>query len=174
MALSMFRAGTGRPLKRESENHACQHFFHKFAGLVMFPVQPLGLLNCLLFGAFLAKLFQVLHGDGIQGSAPMVSFTNPRGRRWPQPFDQPLPITARWVASLPDEVQPLALLQRLPRIANRLARLWEDDEALQIYFDDILVDRRGGRQGFPPDIHHELLVLWEYWKARHAPAPSQR
>ena|SRR5664279_4855638 len=103
----------------------------------------------------------------------MVSVTSSRGRRGSQPFDQPLPTTARWVANLPDEVQPLALLQRLPRIANRLARLWEDDEALPIYFDDLLVDRRGGRQGFPPDIHHELLVLWEYWKGRQTAAPSQ-
>lgn len=103
----------------------------------------------------------------------MDSFTSSRGRRWPQPFAQTLPVTARWVASLPDEVQPLALLQKLPRIANRLARLWDDDESLQIYFDDILVDRRGGRQGFPADIHHELLVLREYWNDRQAAAPDQ-
>jgi hypothetical protein len=61
----MFRAWASRPLKRESENHACQHFFHKFRGLVMFPAQLLGLLNLLPFGAFLAYVFQVIIGNGI-------------------------------------------------------------------------------------------------------------
>jgi hypothetical protein len=103
----------------------------------------------------------------------MGSLTTPSGERWPQPFDHSLPITATWVSSLPVEIQPLTLLQKLPRIANRLARLWQDDEGLQIYFDDILVDRRGGRQGFPPDIRHEILVLREYWDRQHALSSAQ-
>ena len=69
------------------------------------------------------------------------------------------------------EVQPRALLQRLPRIANALARLWQDDVRLRFYLDDLLVDRRGGRHGFPPEILNELLVLREYCEGRYPEAP---
>jgi hypothetical protein len=57
------------------------------------------------------------------------------------------------------EIQPLTLLQDIPRIANAIARLWQDDIALRQYLDDLLTDRRGGRLGFPPEIHHELVQL---------------
>ena len=60
------------------------------------------------------------------------------------------------------EVQPLALLQSFPRVANALARLWQDDSAAALYLDELLVDRRGGRRGFPPEIHNELLTLRAY------------
>jgi len=92
----------------------------------------------------------------------MASIADPRNRRWRQPLDQQLPATARWVATLPSEIQPLTLLQRLPRIANDLARVWHDDTELQLHLDELLTDRRGGRQGFPPEIHQELLMLREY------------
>ena len=96
----------------------------------------------------------------------MATSSDPSDRRWPQPLGQQLPATARWVTSLPVEVQPFALLQKIPRIANTIARLWHDETELQLYFDDLLIDRRGGRRGFPPDIHHEILMLREYYKGR--------
>ena len=65
------------------------------------------------------------------------------------------------------EVQPRALLQSLPRIANALARLWQDNVRLRLYLDELLIDRRGGRRGFPPEIHNELLVLREYCEGRY-------
>ena len=134
-------------------------------------MQPIVLPIVSHLGAFFAFLFQLLNGNGIRESAPMALFANPRSRRWPQPFDQPLPATARWAANLPTDVKPLALLHGFPRIAATLARLWEDGERLQTYLDDLLVDRRGGRQGFPPDIHHELLLLSEYCNGRYAAGP---
>jgi len=136
------------------------------AGAFRPSTQPPVLLTVSPLGAFLAFAFRLSNGDGIYESVPMALFANPRNRRWPQPFDQPPPATARWAASLPDGVKPMALLQRFPRIATTLARWWDDDERLQIYLDDLLVDRRGGRRGFPPDIHYELLILSEYCDGR--------
>jgi hypothetical protein len=83
-----------------------------------------------------------------------------------------LPATAKWAASLPAEVQLPSLLQKLPRIANALARLWQDDVALRQYLDDLLVDRRGSRQGFPPDIHLELVLLREFSDRKYRRASS--
>jgi hypothetical protein len=51
------------------------------------------------------------------------------------------------------------LLQRFPRIANKLARLWGDEKSITDYLDHLLIDRRGKRQGFPPDVLNELLNL---------------
>jgi hypothetical protein len=96
----------------------------------------------------------------------MISSADTRNRRWRQPLNQQLPAAARWVAGLPSDFQPRALLQRFPRIANDLARVWQDDTELQLQLDDLLTDRRGGRQGFPPEIHQELSMLREYCNRR--------
>jgi hypothetical protein len=57
-------------------------------------------------------------------------------------------------------------MQRLPRIANAIARLWQDEVGLVRYLDDLLTDRRGGRLGFAPEIHFELLQLRAYCESR--------
>jgi hypothetical protein len=97
----------------------------------------------------------------------LTSSAETRNRRRPQPLNQLLPATAKWAATLPAEVQPLTLLQRLPRIANALARLWRDGARLRAYFDELLVDRRGGRHGFTPEIQNELMILREYREGRY-------
>ena len=107
----------------------------------------------------------------------MASSPESGNRRALQPLNQQLPSTARWATSLPDEVQPLALMQSLPRIANAIAHLWHDDTALRAYLDDLLVDQRGGRRGFSPEIQNELLILREYCEGRfpgHRPRCSVR
>jgi len=90
-----------------------------------------------------------------------------RNRRRLQPLNQLLPATAKWAASLPAGVQPLALLQRLPRIANAIARLWRDNVALTAYLDELLVDRRGGRRGLPPEIQNELMTLRQFHEGQY-------
>ena len=95
-----------------------------------------------------------------------------RNRRRLQPLNQLLPATAKWAAGLPAGVQPLVLLQRLPRIANAIARLWHDDIGVRQYLDELLTDRRGGRLGFPPEIHHELVLLRAYFERRRPRGPA--
>jgi len=100
------------------------------------------------------------------------SSSDPRNRRSLQPLNQQLPATAKWAAGVPVEVQPQALLQTFPRIANTLARLWHDNIGLRNYLDELLVDRRGGRRGFPPEIQSELLILRAYCEGRYPGASS--
>jgi hypothetical protein len=102
----------------------------------------------------------------------LTSSSDPSNRRSLQPLNQQLPATTKWAAGVPVEVQPLALLQTFPRIANTLARLWHDNIGLQNYLDDLLVDRRGGRRGFPPEIQSELLILRAYCEGRYPGALS--
>ena len=79
---------------------------------------------------------------------------------------------AAWLRELPADVQPPMLCARFPRIANALFAAWPDPDRMHGYFEELLVDRRGGRQGFPKDVLHELLVLRSYYERFH-PKPSE-
>src|SRR5438046_638952 len=57
------------------------------------------------------------------------------------PSNTPFPSTFRWIASLPREVRPLALLKQFPRIANMLAQAWHDPAQFREYMFDLLIDR---------------------------------
>jgi hypothetical protein len=59
------------------------------------------------------------------------------------------------------------LVRQFPRIANVVARAWNDATEIQAVLDDLLIDRRGGRQGFPLDVTEELLVLRDYYQGRY-------
>jgi hypothetical protein len=59
------------------------------------------------------------------------------------------------------------LLRQFPRIANVVARAWNDAAEIQAVLDDLLIDRRGGRQGFPLEVTEELLVLRDYYQGRY-------
>jgi len=48
-------------------------------------------------------------------------------------------------------------LRVYPRIANRLALACNDPQAIRDVLNDVLIDRRGGRRGFPPSVLSELL-----------------
>ena len=74
---------------------------------------------------------------------------------------------------MPAEVRPLALLRAFPRIANILARTWNDAAEFQTSLEDLLIDRRGNRSGFPVEVLEDLLTLRDYYQGRypHLPLP---
>ncbi len=72
------------------------------------------------------------------------------------------PTAIRWLASLPPETRPLELCRRFPRIGNQLAALWSHPNGILAYLDDLLIDKRGDRQGFPDGIALELSRLQEH------------
>jgi hypothetical protein len=59
------------------------------------------------------------------------------------------------------------VLRHYPRIANVLALSWNDPASVREYLFDLLIDRRGGREGFPEDVRAELLVLRAYLEDCH-------
>jgi hypothetical protein len=90
-------------------------------------------------------------------------------RRRQTPSSDPLPITFKWVAKLPQSVQPLALLRQFPRIANMMAGMWQDPQSCRAYLHDLLTDRRGTRKGFSPEIVQELVRLRVHYEHLHPP-----
>ena len=67
--------------------------------------------------------------------------------------------TLDWIVALPEAVRPKTLADENPRIANALAECWDDAARASALIDDLLIDRRGGRRGLPPEIKEELQLL---------------
>lgn len=64
-----------------------------------------------------------------------------------------------------DKIYPMELAKAFPRIIDRIVELWPKGSALEDYFDGLLVDRRGGREGFPEPVLLEIFALKNYYQA---------
>ena len=81
-------------------------------------------------------------------------------RTLPSEQDRALSSEARqWLRRLPGRERPLALCSMYPRLANRLAASWDDPAQTEAIFDELMIDRRGGRLGFAPLVAGELMRL---------------
>ncbi len=77
--------------------------------------------------------------------------------------DEALTGTARaWLRRLPPGRRPMRLASQYPRVANGLAWTWPDTARSAALLEDLLVDHRGGRRGFPRAIVNELQRLREF------------
>lgn len=85
--------------------------------------------------------------------------------RHPADRDEALRAEAlRWLEDLPEPVRPCRLPAAYARIANEIARRWRDPDGCLAYLNDVLVDRRGTRQGFPMEVALELARLKSYYE----------
>jgi hypothetical protein len=98
----------------------------------------------------------ILHDDPGQARwAPL--------RRAGRDCDDALTGTARhWLRRLPSRRRPLRLCELHPRVANRIAWCWHDPALADQVLDDLLTDRRGGRQGFAAPVVRELQRLRDF------------
>jgi hypothetical protein len=62
-----------------------------------------------------------------------------------------------------------ALPARFPRVLNRIAALWNRPAVAERCFEELLLDTRGTRAGFPPEVLSELLALRNYNASRIVP-----
>lgn len=96
-------------------------------------------------------------------------------RRAARPQDlYPSTLAMAWLADLPRAAVPRLLAHDYPRIANRLALCWRDPALAILVLDSLLVDRRGGRQGFPDAIAQELRRLRAEAQKRAMPDEANR
>ena len=75
--------------------------------------------------------------------------------------------TLTWMARLPKDVRPMVLARRFPRIANRIAESWRRVARCEEYFNTLVVDSRGNRKGFPPEVAQELTNLRGFYAELH-------
>jgi hypothetical protein len=84
------------------------------------------------------------------------------------PYDRSLNRSAvTWLHELPADVRPRECIIRFPRILNRLARYWDSPRMLDDIFAELLVDKRVGRKGFPPEVLTEIRGLYAFYKVLH-------
>ena len=79
-----------------------------------------------------------------------------------QPVLAILPKTAVWIASLPTPVRPLALASQFARVANHVCAVWHDASACEEYLAGLVIDSRGGREGFPNAALQNIETLQAY------------
>jgi hypothetical protein len=71
-----------------------------------------------------------------------------------------------------ENLYPGKLAQSYPAIMQKIITLWETPK-MEAYFQEIMVDERGGRQGFSPDIATEIYYLSKVFEGtRNLPKTS--
>ena len=73
------------------------------------------------------------------------------------------------LATLPTGVKPILLSIDYPRVVNKIAELWLRPILLDRYFEELAIDVRGGRRGFPLAIANEISTLREHYQTRVRP-----
>jgi hypothetical protein len=74
-----------------------------------------------------------------------------------------------WLERLPEPVRPLRCGADYPHVINRLGSAWADPDRCARVFDDLLLDARGDRHGFPEGIALELARLKNYFETQVHP-----
>lgn len=82
------------------------------------------------------------------------------------------PGTVRWLAGLPPKARPRLLPIHFARITNALSGKWTARSECLSYLDDLLIDKRGSRCGFPLGVLLELAALKNYFETRLHPEPQ--
>jgi hypothetical protein len=90
-----------------------------------------------------------------------------QAKRKPTPSEPLSDDAAAWIAGLPPSVQPRQLALRHARLANRLCEAWATPARCERLLDELMIDRRGGRRGFPIFVANELAALREYYFRLH-------
>lgn len=67
------------------------------------------------------------------------------------------PVLAEFFEKKP-ELYPLALEAKYSRVFGKIMAMW-GTEALEAHFTDLIVDKRGGRAGFPAEVAADIILL---------------
>ena len=70
------------------------------------------------------------------------------------------------LAYIEESARPKELAAAFPRIVNHMAKLWKIPREMNRYFEELLTDTRGKRNGFPLNILMELSTLDDYYKTK--------
>lgn len=75
----------------------------------------------------------------------------------------------RLLDGLAKKLQLRLLPSQFPRVLNQVAALWNRPAAAASCLQELLIDTRGTRAGFPPAVLSELLALRNYNASRIVP-----
>lgn len=72
--------------------------------------------------------------------------------------------TLRWLDNLPVAVRPKSLPVDIPRIANSICERWNKPKSCLEYLEDLVIDHRGNRKGFPGNNAIEIATLKDFFE----------
>jgi len=78
----------------------------------------------------------------------------------------------RLTSLLPPRVRPNSLHTLFPHVLNRLAAVWHRPAQFEREMEELLLNTRANRAGFPPAIVAELTALHEYYRTALHPQKS--
>jgi hypothetical protein len=73
------------------------------------------------------------------------------------------PAASKWLTCLDEKVRPRHLPEQYPRIVNRMVELWQHPALMRTYFQELMVETRGNRAGFPDAVMVELGSLKHHY-----------
>ncbi len=109
----------------------------------------------------------------LEETGPAAYATRKQPENWDEKRSQAAPETldleaTAWISAMPASVQPRQLALRYARLVNRLCQAWKEPVKCERLLDELMMDRRGGRKGFPLQIANELATLRDYhFKLHH-------
>jgi hypothetical protein len=108
----------------------------------------------------------------LEETGPAAYATVKKPENWDEKRSQTLaePLsdeTNAWMAELPEAVRPRQLSLRYARLANRLCKAWSEPAKFDRLLDDLMIDRRGTRKGFPLQVANELASLRDHFNKVH-------
>ena len=82
------------------------------------------------------------------------------------------PDAQRILASLPPNIELECTCTQYPQAIEKLLKHWRNPFEFRSVLDSLVIDGRGGRQGFPFDIVNELGALREFYDSYVSPIRS--
>ena len=82
------------------------------------------------------------------------------------------PDAAKLMSLLGPTLRPARLQALFPHVVNRLAAVWHQPAQFEREMEELLLNTRGNRAGFPSEIVAELIALREYYRTALHPQKS--
>jgi hypothetical protein len=74
---------------------------------------------------------------------------------------------SQWYSRLDPDLRPVHLFANYPQIARQIVAIWGQPPQCNAFIDQLLIAKREGRQGFPPEVAQELLALGAFYKDKY-------
>ncbi len=90
--------------------------------------------------------------------------------RWTDPK---MAMLRDWVMRLPAAHRPWELVSAYPHVLLTIITLSDSPDELLEFLDGLLIDKRGGRAGFPPELAVQILWIDDYCRTKIRAARKQ-
>ncbi len=119
---------------------------------------------------------QALDRFALNQSTQGAKFVNnvPRPEAPKRNAEQSFKFANELIGKLPSDLSLIHLYAEFPHVLDKVAMAWGDHLAFYALMDDLLIDKRGGRTGFPFKAAIELSRLAEHYEQYVSKRPKSK